>query len=157
MWYMKPGVTGTHKMDGRWKPGVWLGFRDRSNEFVVGTQEGCIKVRSIRQMPPDQRWGGELWEKMRGTPWEPTPGHPERELKSKVIVPPLERADPPVAREQEKHARRLYIRVKDVHDYGATEGCPGCAAAVKGEASRNHTEECRDRLTELIRKMTKRG
>ena len=87
---------------------------------------------------------------MKGTPRESVPGHSGRELKSKVIVPPMERVAPPVATEHEKQTRRLYIRVRDVYDYGVTEGCPGCVAAIKGEASKNHTEECRVRMTEII-------
>ena len=44
----------------------------------------------------------------------------------------------------------MYIRVRDVYMHGATEGCPGCKAALVGDASRNHTEECRERMTPLI-------
>ena len=51
LWYMKPGITGKHKMDKRWERGVWLGIRDRSAETIVGTSEGCLKVRSIRKLP----------------------------------------------------------------------------------------------------------
>ena len=68
VWYMKPGSTGTHKMEAIWKTGIWLGIRDRSNESIIGTPEGCLKVRSIRRMPSDQRWDIERWEGMRGIP-----------------------------------------------------------------------------------------
>ena len=49
-----------------------------------------IKVRSLRKKPEGERWGGSAWKEMRGVPWEAVPGHPERELKSKVIMPSME-------------------------------------------------------------------
>ena len=85
---MMPGITGKHKMEGRWKPGVWLGIRDRSSEVIVGTMEGCIKVRSVRKAPEEQKWGGEQWDNMKGTPWSPVPGRPGSEIKSRAVMPP---------------------------------------------------------------------
>ena len=55
IWYMKPGFTGKHKLDARWKAGLWLGIWDRSNESIVGNPDGCLKVRSLRRMPLGQR------------------------------------------------------------------------------------------------------
>ena len=51
VWYMYPGIVGKHKLDNRWANGVWLGMLERSNESIIGTNEGCIKVRSIRRKP----------------------------------------------------------------------------------------------------------
>ena len=56
IWYMKPGITGKRKLDDRWKADICIGIRDRSNESVVGTPDGCRKVRSLRRMPLSQRW-----------------------------------------------------------------------------------------------------
>ena len=35
------------KMDVRWYTGIWVEKRERSGEAIVGTKEGCVKVRSI--------------------------------------------------------------------------------------------------------------
>ena len=67
---------------------------------------------------------------MRGVPWEVVPGHPDRELKSKVLMPKMEPAAPPKVDEEEPRVRRMYIQRKDVEKYGATARCEGCKAAV---------------------------
>ena len=53
--YMTPGITGKDKLDPRWEKGIWLGNRDRSGEAIIGTPDGCIKVRFIRRRPEDER------------------------------------------------------------------------------------------------------
>ena len=41
----------------------------------------------------------------------------------------------------------LYITAWDVMKYGATPGCRGCEAVIRGKKfSRHHTEECRARM-----------
>ena len=90
--------------------------------------------------------------KVTGTPWEPVPGHPDRELKSRVfireqpVIPDVEQPS------EERLPRRVYIRKKDVLKYGTTVGCEGCKAVIRGGVSRNHTEECRARITEAMNK-----
>ena len=37
--YMKPGIAGKDKLEGRWETGIWLGSTERSGETIVGTQE----------------------------------------------------------------------------------------------------------------------
>ena len=57
VWYLKPNTRGKYKGDSRWGTGVWLGFRDESNEILVGTDKGIIKVRTVRRKGTDaQRW-----------------------------------------------------------------------------------------------------
>ena len=146
---MPPGMVGKDKMEVRWKEGIWIGNREKSNEAIIGTT-GCIKVRSIRRKPEGQRWGGTAWQEMKGTPWEPVPGHPERELKSKVIMPREEILQPPEAEERKYQPRRVYIRARDVRKYGATAGCEGCRAAIPGGENRGHTEECRTRIEKAM-------
>ena len=87
---------------------------------------------------------------MKGVPWEAVPGHPDRDLKSKVIMPRMEPQAIPEPAEPERQVRRLYIKAKDVMKYGATAGCEGCRAAVRGGESRGHTEECRTRITQAM-------
>ena len=132
VWYMQPGIVGKDKMDVRCLEGVWLGNRERSGEAIVGTKDGCIKVRSLRRKPVGQRWGSTVWKSMKGVPWEAVPGHPERELKSKVIMPSMDVQQPPKPEEKERQVRRFYIKARDVLKYGATAGCEGCKAAVRG-------------------------
>ena len=120
-------------------------------EIIVGTAEGCIKVRSIRRRPEGERWNKEEWHGMRGVPWEAVPGHPDRELKSKVILPRAAPVQGPEGEAREQPVRRMYIQRKDVAKYGATAGCEGCKAAVRGGEARNHTEECRRRIEKIMK------
>ena len=47
--YLKPGAEGTIKADVRWHGGIYLGMRLRTEEHLIGTDHGVIKVRSIRR------------------------------------------------------------------------------------------------------------
>ena len=87
---------------------------------------------------------------MRGLPWEVVPGHPDRELKSKVLLPRAALVQGPEMEIREQPVRRMYIQRKDIARYGATAGCEGCKAAVRGGEARNHTEECRRRIEKAM-------
>ena len=49
VWYLKPISAGECKADTDWEEGVWFGIRGRSGEVLVGTDEGVIKVRTVRR------------------------------------------------------------------------------------------------------------
>ena len=38
------------KMDARYHQGIWLGLRQKSDEALVGTSLGVVKLRSIRRV-----------------------------------------------------------------------------------------------------------
>ena len=46
--YLKPESLGVNKLDSRWSTGHFLGIRDESNELLIGTSQGVLKVRTIR-------------------------------------------------------------------------------------------------------------
>ena len=47
--YLKPGTEGKNKADQRWEDGIYLGMRERSEEYYIGTDLGVRKVRTIRR------------------------------------------------------------------------------------------------------------
>ena len=150
---MRPGSIGKEKFDSKWENGVWLGVLDGSGEKVVGTPEGCIKVRSIRRKPEQERWNHDFMTTLRGVPWEVVPGHPDRDIKSRVIFDrerPLE-GEPKTMDEPEEYIKRIYITKKDLDKYGRTEGCHGCRASLRGGESKPHNEECRKRIEEAMK------
>ena len=49
IWYLKPGTKGKYKKDTRWANGVFLGVREESGEYVIGTPEGVIKCGSCKR------------------------------------------------------------------------------------------------------------
>ena len=81
------GSGGQGEMNSRWEEGIWLGIRERAHESLIGTPEGCIKVRSVKRKPDGSRWSGSLMKRLKGVPWEPILGRPDREIKSKVVIP----------------------------------------------------------------------
>ena len=46
--------------------------------------------------------------------------------------------------------RRVRIRGHHVRTHGATRGCEGCMAAMRGENARDHTEPCRNRFMQVF-------
>eukprot|EP00969_Alexandrium_andersonii_P360287 15454993-Alexandrium_andersonii.AAC.1 len=64
-----------HKADPRWDTGVWLGMRDRTGEYLIGTDRGVIKVSSVRRRgAKEEQWDKEIMHRTQGVPWEPVPG-----------------------------------------------------------------------------------
>ena len=71
VWYLKPKSLGKRKLVSRWASGIWLGIRDESNEVLIGTTEGVIKVRTVRRKgSPEERWDTVGIDSMKGIPWE---------------------------------------------------------------------------------------
>ena len=55
--------------------GVWLGTIERTEEYLIGTDKGVVKCRTIwRKATEEERWDRSAVESMKGTPWEPEPG-----------------------------------------------------------------------------------
>jgi hypothetical protein len=152
--YLKPKSRGVDKLNTRWGEGVWLGIRELSGEVYIGTEEGVIKVRSIRRKSTEaERWNWIKFQAIKGTPWEPEPGRFNVEIKSKVALPKdaeevvkqLEVSDREVIK------RRMYIKKADVLTHGMTEHCKGCAAVnAHSTVSRNHGEACRERFMKIF-------
>ena len=143
---MKADAVGRNKVEARWEEGIWLGVQEVSGDHIIGTAAGCLKTKDLRRKPQEDRWRSEDMKKMKGTPWEPVPGHPDRELKSRVVMREEPILPPPQAEERQELMRRLYIRRKDVEKHGYTEGCEGCRVVSRGGVSRNHTEARRQRI-----------
>ena len=51
--------------------GIFLGMYGKTGEFLVGTDKGALKVRTIRRRPLDERWSASQLRTIKGTPWCP--------------------------------------------------------------------------------------
>jgi hypothetical protein len=147
--------------DARYKKGVWLGVNERTSERMVGTMDGnVVGTRSVKRLPDEEKWSAEAVEQIRGVPWNfdgvdgapPVIVFPERDATADAAPLPVPRPEGPVP-------RRLKLLRKDLETHGFTEGCPGCDAQVNPKRSvdgrlvtRTHSDECRGRLLEAIRK-----
>lgn len=64
VWFLLPKSLGRSKAESRWGDGVWLGFRDESNEVFIGTLQGVVKGRTVRRKGTEKaRWDPELFRK----------------------------------------------------------------------------------------------
>ena len=51
--------------------GLWLGKCTQSSEVFIGTSKGVVRARSIRRLPPDQKYNLKIFKEFDATPWEP--------------------------------------------------------------------------------------
>ena len=85
--FLHPGTEGNDKADYRWGEGVYIGIRNRSEEYLIGTKEGVTKVRTVkRRATKEEQWNQDMFKSIRGTPWEPIPGREGVELRSRIVV-----------------------------------------------------------------------
>ena len=148
-----------HKLEARWKSGVFLGVRRLTTERIVGDAEGVYVVQSVRKVEERSRWNAELLLSVKGTPWKPMPGDGtslEVELPQPIsIAPELPHiiAAAPTAYVQERAPRRVYITKTDLDRWGYTAGCQACNDTRAGSRSpgTNHSQACRERLEAALR------
>ena len=124
------------KMEERYHQGIWLGLRQKSDEAIIATDRGVVKVKSVRRVIESKRWETEIFMRMRGTPQQPVPGRLGDHIPDAHIhetMPDLPAAEPSfdlrAAPAQERAAPRMYVKQNDIDKYGKTLTCPGCDSA----------------------------
>ena len=164
---LKSSAAVEGKMEERYHQGIWLGLRQKSDEALIGTENGVIKVRSVRRVVEEKRWEAKLFMGLKGTPQQPIPGRiddhvptatgkmgsKEDEHDHQVPMPDLPEADPHIdlraAPAPDRSAPRMYVKQTDIDKYGKTVACPGCETSGTTRFGR-HTDECRDRIRNLM-------
>ena len=121
-------------MNPRYQYGVWLGLRNNSAECFIGNADGVFRGREIRRLEPQDRWDTEAINNVIGVPWRMTywrwtVDRPEAQV-DPIPSPPLPFEGARVQRER--------ITKKDINEFGATIGCPGCNAGTSKE--QKHTQ-----------------
>ena len=85
VWFLRPKSKGKEKAEHRWLNGLWLGIREESGEYMVGTPEGVFKVSTVRRKGSHEvSWNWEELDMFRGSPWEPIPGRPGIEMTANI-------------------------------------------------------------------------
>eukprot|EP00973_Karenia_brevis_P047218 6553378-Karenia_brevis.AAC.1 len=54
---MRPRGVKLEKIKSRWEYGIFIGVNRRSNEFLISTIKETVKVRSIKRIPQEEKWG----------------------------------------------------------------------------------------------------
>ena len=138
------------KAEARWIPGVFIGMKLNSGEKVVATENGIIKVRSIRRRLEFERWNIEEHQWINKFPWRPYSNSEEDE----VHIRPPQPVTPDAVhgesvqrqRDGDPVPRPFSITRKDLINDWYTPGCPGCQAAANDFRYKPHTVACRQRL-----------
>ena len=152
--------------------GTWLGINARTEEVLIGTKKGVIKCRTIKRLPESQRWDAALMHPMKGTHWQPVPGHASDHIPVEIADdgsrPNREQEDSddveykpiPIDEDHAKgpktyQSRQTGIRVShaDIGKYGATPGCSACEHLSMGKGipyGLRHSKACMDRVEQCI-------
>ena len=121
----------------------------------MGTKEEVIRAWTIRRLPEGERWDVEAIAEMQGAPSRPSTAMPGLHIPIAVNIEEGASAGAPVEttqRQEEKKARRLYLKAADFDTHGYTGGCDGCARLQAGMDPKPHTETCGTRLEEELAK-----
>jgi len=159
--WMKRTKEKMEKINPRWEYGIFIGVRRRSGEVFVATKEGEIKrVRSVRRIPEEQRWGLDCVNWVKGVPWNFGKGDENADgdiPEEKLVVAARGGAgagggspEVVVVNTRERDPRQFYISKRDAEKHGYTRGCGGCSSWFRGLGRQPHTEECRERFRKLM-------
>ena len=157
VWYRKVrhGKERVNQLEVEWEEGIWLGRARESNETIIGTADGVLRAYAIKRMDPDERWDGEAIKRLQGTPQQPDPSKPGVRIPVRVTFDPMEEAEPSEAREARREkelGRRMRITKPLLEHYGYSEDCEGCRRKRAGMDARLHTDRCRARLWDDMKK-----
>jgi len=155
--YKKLGETSQERksLESSWFEGVWLGHARGSSEALVGTKDGVVRAWTIRRMPEGERWNAEAITEMQGTPARPSTTMPGLHIPISINIEQDNIDGAPVEttqRQEEKKARRVYLKATDFETHGYSDNCDGCSRLQAGMEARPHTETCRARLEEELAK-----
>jgi len=132
------------KLNPKFEYGVWLGVHSRSNEDIIGTDQGVVRASAIKKLPEDEQWDSEKVISIKGTPWRPREEKEEPEGDREAVDQEVVEEDDPAK------VKRFYIRRDDIIKYGYTAGCPGCTAIRNNERAVSHNEVCRETVTKKM-------
>ena len=66
------------QLEGQFAPeGMFLVFVEKTEEYVIGTPDGCVRTRDIHRLWPDEVSDPVLVMQIRGEPWQMTPSMPK--------------------------------------------------------------------------------
>ena len=137
-----------NRMNPRYQYGIWLGMRNNSADCFIGNADGVFRAREIRRLEPRDRWDREAINNVIGVPWRMTDGRWSVDIPEvQVEVIPL----PPLPFDGSRVQRERIIK-QDIDEFGATVGCPGCNAIRDNKRRQAHSDRCRRRIEENLKK-----
>ena len=144
------------EMSERWSDAIWLGKRKSSDEHICALMDGTIDYTySIRVR--EDKWNLEKFNCIKGVPWNLSGAE-----KEPIIIP---ESIPFTQKEMEEATddsidhgaipRNFQITDDLIEKFGFSIGCRRCTAMQVGDPevkSKRHSNECRARLLEKMKK-----
>ena len=130
---------------------------DGSNTVLVGTASGVVKARTIKRLPPGERWSGSLLDEACGSVLAPNALEDDGGrvvIKASVLQPHAAVPLPPLAPEV-RQVRRA-IAQNQPEQVGYTDNCPGCGnARASCKQAVDHSGQCRSHMEAILVTTTK--
>ncbi len=143
-----------NKLAPKWEDAIFLGMKDSSNEYLVGTEEGVFRAAQVKRVPESERFEQARLKSMVGTPWQREPKESSDfniALPAVVTIPVSTDDTVPDVSIPEPIPRRMYIKPRDLEKYGYTKGCPRCEPLREGRSTTaEHSDDCRKRITDAM-------
>ena len=107
--------------------GYYIGIQDRSDESIIGTKDGPIKVRDVRMRPKEEKWSSGILD-IDYTTMKP---NKTSDMRIKTYIEPglaNQMIPRPAVEEVNPAARRCRLYASDFQKHGLTIACSGCKA-----------------------------
>ena len=154
--FFKPVARkGGAKKDGemKMKHGIYVGQHERTSAHLLMTPEGVMRGVGLHRLPKEERWDITFLKQCKGLPWEMRPSQRKNMLGDVFDEDEKSRlAAIPVVLPQKAKKRQFYVLRSDIEKHGATASCNGCMALAAGMTGVPHSDECRNRILELLEK-----
>ena len=82
------------KIKPRWRFGIFIGVKRKSNEVMISTSEGIKNARSIRRRPFEKRWTRDSLDWVKWAPWHRYRDAEDEDGEVPEDVPAEERSEP---------------------------------------------------------------
>ena len=156
VWYRVGPSTDRTKAEDRMEPGIFVGFRMKSSEYILIANGEATTARTIRRSPVPERWTNPeeivnipVWPWDRPGHWQAAAVRPMGERRDRNHEPDEALLPKPPA--EAGPSKRVYLKQSDFDAHGLTQGCPGCRAMREGIRAQGHSAICRARMEELLR------
>ena len=107
-----------------------------------------FRVREVRRIEHQDRWDKEAIDNVIGVPWRISDGKWTVDMLATQIDP----LPPPPVPFEGARVQRGRITRTDIEAFGSTAGCPGCIAIRSGKRVQAHSDPCRVRIEECLKR-----
>ena len=119
-------------LDSRFEQGRYLGPVDASSTVFIGTASGVVRARTIKRLPPGERWNDSLLDESHGSESAPNALEDDDGRVGTRV---------PVLHPHAAVARPFF------EQFGFTNNCLWCANARAGrKQAMDHSRRCRSRM-----------